>query len=445
MGKRSGNLVQNLIDELNHSLLDTSRTVSLSKTEATQQMTRLIKKAYFNCPEAKRNDFYRDLSLLLHPDKLIGAHPSSTLVRYLNEQDLVNEPQKILNELHNELASETISSFLREVFRSPANSSAVLRRRIQDNPFFLNLERYIEPFKTGSQLLLLVLILCFSIPLIIIATCCTLVRFIIDTANSLVNSLLNKVTNNFYEQLIEDNKEINFPKYKKQFLNASRKELIAEAQKDNNQLLVNTLATIDDEQLFEYILNINFNKKFPDGNGDLKHIEKELSDEIKRTTRIFSEGRIKSAFWAFYRSITDTSNNRINQLMQFVVAPFLLGAVLSGELIVLVIRGISVVEEFMELASYYLSLVVLNIPLYIYDLSVFIMASFEGKNIHPESDVEATHIKTPLCLLYDPVATPNPVSPEEPPFHADAPVFGCKGANKGNFASEHASENSLSL
>ncbi|MFJ1267472.1 hypothetical protein ACD661_02755 [Legionella lytica] len=410
-------LAHQTVQKLTQQLVESPNSASLANDEIIQVITEVIDSTYKSCKKSLRQDFYKELSRLLHSDRLAGSTQYENLATYLKTRGLIDEPQRILIEHHARQSATPILSFFKEVFTQPSQSLDLLKRHSSDNPLITNLERYSDPFKLGA-LILIVIVGVSSILLSIVSELISgIARSLINSMNGFINIGLNKITDDGYEEMSLHYKTANFAEYKKQFLLEARIEAQAKALLDDSEFYA-SINVMDDADFWDYLLTTITPSE---GEPTTSSAEQLAEARIKKLTS-FTLDRIRSAFFAFYAAGTDENKAPLQRAMSLIVSPFTLAVVLLGEAISLAERGIFAVVNTANLLSYYAALSVLNAPLFSYDVSVFLFEYILDKDI-VEHEVNATKIqKNPLYLLaYKPENTAH-LSSELEPLQMGSPI-----------------------
>ncbi|MDR3502560.1 MAG: hypothetical protein P4L79_08250 [Legionella sp.] len=411
-------LAHQTLQKLSQQLLASPNAASLTKEEIVQMIAGVIQDDYKSCKKSLKQDFYKKLSRLLHSDRLAGDSQYNELATYLTGKELLDEPQKILNECYTRASPESIFTFFKDVFSKPSLSLDILTRRMPDNPLINNIQRYPDPVKLGVILLLAVSLISFSVIQILSALGSTIARFLINVTNNFITLGLNKITDNRYEQMAELYKAASFPEYKKQFLVESRKKIQAEALDSNFDLYV-VISGMDDSELWDYLLNIeSINEKAANTSA-----EEIVNERIKQST-IFTLDKIKSTFFALYAAGTDVNKGVLHRATLLIASPFVLAALAFGEAASLAQGWFFAAVDAANLVSCYVAFTALNVPLISYDVSVSLLEHLMDKDI-VDHEVNATKIKkNPLYLLLDtPANTVEQPNSDEEPIHMSSPII----------------------
>ena len=418
MKKQVERLAHQTLKKLTHQLLESPRASSLTKDEIIQIITDTIHNDYISCRKSQRQDFYKKLSHLLHPDRFSRDLEYRNLAVYLNERELLEEPQKILNEHYKGESVETYFTFFKDVFSNPSQSLDILRRRAPDNPLVKNIQRYNAPIKLGVIILLAVSLLASGVIAVLSSLASTITRSLINAANNLINHGLNKITENRYEQMAELYKEANFLQYKKQFLIKSKITIQSEMLMSNYELY-SAINSMDDSEFWDYLLTIE-----PINEATVNTAEELVHEKIKKSA-VFSIDKIKSAFFALYETGTDVNKGLSQRAMLLITSPFVLTALVLGETVSLAQHWFFAALDAANVVSSYVVFTVLNAPLISYDVSVSLLEYLLDKDI-VDHEVSATEVhKTPLYLLFDkPVDSVSLSSSEVEPIHMGSPIQG---------------------
>ena len=145
----------------------------------------------------KRKDhFYKELSLALHPDQFVGKH--AKLHAHLKTLELHDEPFKVLNDLNEK--NEKQRNFWKNIIKNPM----LLVDLLFDNPLQKNIRlRYAAPFDSIAMFFTTSI----SIGIMILAFATLTVALIpIQIAQALSGLILSIFTGGLYGQLIENDK-----------------------------------------------------------------------------------------------------------------------------------------------------------------------------------------------------------------------------------------------
>ena len=416
MKKYVDQLAHNTLQKLNQQLLESSNAASLTDKEIIQVITDVINGEYKSCKKSLRPDFYKKLSLLLHSDRLARDSKYNALATYLQNKELIDEPQKILIEVHKNQSEKPILNFLKEVFRKPNKFTHVLLYRILDNPLITNLQRYPGPFGSIITFLSVLAQIGIAVALLLGVLGAGIVVGLIRASNSFIDFVSNKITDNKYQQIQEQYKTANFSEYKKQFLAESKEKICGELYASNYELY-DTLSRMDDSEFWSYLINIE-----PIHEDAPKTVAEEIIHKKILTSSVFTLDKIKSIFFATHATIIDADKGMLQRVIPLIAFPFLSASVVLADAISFAQSWFFAAVNTTNLVSYYLTLMALNMPLVGYDASVAVLEYFLDKDIVGH-EVNTTKInKTPLYLLFDkPVNNANCSNSVEP-VHMSSPL-----------------------
>jgi hypothetical protein len=417
MNKQVELLAHQTLQKLTQKLLESPNAASLTKEEIIQTLTDVIQSDYKSCRKSLRQDFYKKLSRLLHSDRLVNDTQYKDLADYLNRRELLDEPQKTLNEYHESQSTKPIVTFFKDVISNPSQSLDILRNRLSDNPLISNIQRYPDSVKLGVMFLLVISLVGSSVITVLSTISSEITRSLINAINNLINLGLNKITDNRYEQMAELYKAIKFHEYKKQFLLESRKKIQTDALADNYDLYT-AIKEMDDSDFWSYLLGNE------PGNEEASNTSAEdrIHEKIMKS-RVFTLDRMKSIFFALYAVGTDVNKSALERVTALIASPVVLTAVALGEAVSLAQSWFFSVVDAANMVGCYIVFTALNAPLISYDASVYLLEYLMDKDI-VDHEVTATKVqKTPLYLLFDkPEETAEQSLSEVEPIHMDSPI-----------------------
>ena len=420
--------------------------IALNPKRVWALISRHISKSYAEVGKEDKNTFYHELSFRLQSDKFKAFYPE--LYNTLNFLKLVDKPREILNSLHQKYHDR------KQLFNNLVKSKSLrtLLEYTLENPLTAQLARYTQPFNFLSKAIYLTIL----IPLIISIFLGFVAIRTVDLALSVIDFFANVLTplfvGHYYSQELNNYRLSQFAHYKKEYLVTLRDDYIAKTIW--NELDHQGLQSLNDEQLFELILNNELDdnglyKNAPTqkenetashyqellndwGQAKERHVEEILTRHNKKINdSIYTNGvgRIKRLFMAFYMAMSEPVNvvSLFFRPLQLIAAAFILTMVALTELVRYAAFTAALVGMTATVSVCFLTLSLLSSPLYCYDFSRNVMnklqrSSDDAEKAEAGSELEFTSNPWQELLKNKFVTQNKAKGGAEPPFHHHSPI-----------------------
>lgn len=371
-------LAAETLTNLRKDLLETPRETPLTAEEVSALIHKTIENAYAQCiNHEERAAYYKAVAPLIHSDRFKTAYPE--LYNYLAELNLNDEPFKETEKMyHNFVQAEEDKKFLRNAFSNPK----IFMERLYDNPLINNLRRYVFPVNIMIWVLYGAVVLALGTVAIVAGILIGAASLGIIVVNAVVNRISNFITDARYDEAVDEYKAGKFAEYKSAYLTAIKETMMAEAKNAGNEQEATNIHVMDNDDFWVYMIEQNFKKQKEQGLKEKdwlseEDIESLHFEQIKRTIPVSSIDRIKFSFKAYAEAITfplsevDGGMAKLGSVLarsfRIIAAPFVFAAIIIPELVQLGLWAAANLVDVVLLVVNYSTLVILNLPLDLYD------------------------------------------------------------------------------
>lgn len=450
-------LAKTVVANITQELL-VQRITRLTATEVSALLNKSLENVFIILKEDDKKLVYSELSIQFHSDKFELTHP--LLFAYLDALMLSDLPQQILNSIkgqpeqyfqlmrfkeqykREQALQQTMGHFFKSILRKPKDALTMLQKRWYDNPVVRDFERYVQPFY-----FLVYAIFLSSIAVLGVATVARHVLSVtlsatISIINSFTRKLFGFLTNGLYGKLVDEYLHANFDALKDTYISALRKtsiDAIIGSNEGDEQHRFEQAFTIgqasNDEFLKLYVQQEVM--AFVHFGLEIDELETILFDNHlkKISNAIAGVDRLKFTFIAFYQALTRPLDEP--KLISIALRPLQAIAALSvlplialGEVAEYLRMGLNYAASALIVTVHYALLLVLDLPLKIYDLLGETYRWFQSKNkpatspnneaLSPNNNQCTSHA---LVVLFNHESQATQAAKQElPPYHFASPT-----------------------
>lgn len=407
MSKTPQEIALAAINNIKKDLLASKRT----NEEALALIRTHIEKAYTEVSIENKTKLYKQFSLYIHPDKF--ADKCHVLYSHLKAKELADEPFKIVTQINTKHLYHDINN-------NPQSSAASLAEYLLNliSPLEEELDRYYQPAKFLTKGL-------YNIVkgVLIVAGFIGFVAFILSSmflslTDSIINKILNLITDNQYTKELHQHIMPNFEQHKKTYLQEIRENTVLFLNAMNKTQDAEHLSAMKDEDFFEQLIQQEIqqiNQKHEiNSQSELEEIREKLikkyEQRIIENATLDEVTRLKLVFMSLIKTLAkplDESNyNKYVTLFLIKPLQFISIPVLFFTASLLVITRLAVTTAaFVGMMGGLLSLVstlaLLNSPLYALDLARYAVNKMQGCCSHRNDLQQDLNNQGPQSLLLD--------------------------------------------
>ncbi|KTD11164.1 hypothetical protein Lgra_2130 [Legionella gratiana] len=446
MSKNPKEVARTTAEKIVKDLLDTPRENPLSKDQVIVLLTKHIDDAYREINPADITPLYKAFSVLLHPDKQFSAI-DSRLNSYLEQKELelTAEPFKILNRINQKYLLKNTTKKPKDGFNNFVEYFDHLMKPMEES-----LERYYQPVRFLAKAAYWALSIVVVAAVIISVIGIVLSSIVLRVANGLINFTLNTLTNNQYTKEVNDYLEPNFEEYKIAFLKSIRAQVAERLQANQKEQRAEQVLEMSDDDLFDLLINEEVEAKIqvlfqqhinpfaPNQEANMEQIRKRFTESLKKETHdqyiqliknsapLSDFARLKLISLALYHAITkplaEIEGNKLLSVilrpLQIVASPFILGAAILVKLADYTVSGLALTGVTLSLVAKAGMLVLLNTPLYAWDLCRYTVRKVQECVGGNENSNELVNGGPHSLLMLEWHHDKSPIHTEQPPLHS---------------------------